>query len=326
MAPILLCTKHVINRNMVTKMKPNTILTFLAIAATFGAMPAHAAGCTFSNTVAITGINLVNPDGSAGAALAIPDLNPTACIVVNDNISGNYPEGSNIGLLEQGVLNGGDGGGSNVQIFNPYFLPPSNPSTGIELNSAYLPGGASTYPQEKLVNGVDPGWIKLYSTDGGYGANPTLGNLSLVISQLMTISVSRNADNKGGEWSINLDPQIITQVQSVLGRNAFDHLAFILKSSQESIVYDFDFNVYAQYFASLGQNIPFDYVTPYDFSGTWATTDFKNDQGKVQGLSHLEIWARDPDGDQTIPEPASLALLGLGFAALSLSRRKNKGQ
>lgn len=317
---------HVNNRNMVTKMKPNTILTVLAIATTFGAMPANAASCTFNNTVAITGINLVNPDGSAGAALAIPDLNPTACIAVDTNISGNYPVGDNIGILNWGALNGGTAGGVNGQALVPYFLPPSNPSTGIELNTAYLPGGASTYPQEKLVNGVDPGWIKLYSTDGGYGANPTLDNLELVISQLMTINVTRNADNKGGEWSINLDPQIITQVQNVLGRNAFDHLAIILKSSQESIVYDFDFNVYAQYFASQGQNIPFDYVTPYDFTGTWKTTDFTNNQGRVQGLSHLEIWARDPDGDQTIPEPASLALLGLGFAALGLSRRKNKQQ
>lgn len=310
-------------------MNKRTVLAVLTIAATFGAIPAHAASCTFSNTVAITNMNLVNPNGSAGADLAIPDLNPTACIVVNDNISGNYPVGDNIGTLGEGVLNGGAGSGNNTQIFNPYFLPPSNPSTGIELNSAYLPSPL-TYPTEKLVNDVDPGWIKLYSYDGTtsvgkYGANPTLDGVSLAISDLMTISVT-GGGGTFGTWSLNLQADIITKVYDLLGRNAFDHLAFVLKSSQEAIVYDFDFNVYAQYFASLGQNIPFDYVTPYDFSGTWKTTDFTNKQGVVQGLSHLEIWARDPDAIQDIPEPASLALLGLGFAALGLSRRKNKGQ
>lgn len=309
---------------MVKKMNKKTILTVLAIAATFGTMPAHAASCTFSNTVAITGINLVNPDGSAGAALAIPDLNPTACIVVNDNISGNYPEGSNIGTLKEGVLNGGSGEGSNTQIFNPYFLPPSNPSTGIVLNSDYLPSPL-TYPTEKLVNDKHPGWINLYSTETGYGANPTLGGLSLVLRELMTISVT-GANGTSGTWTLNLKPNIITQVQNVLGRNAFDHLAFILKSTQESIVYDFDFNVYAQYFAYQGEDVPFDYVTPYNFTGTWKTTDFTNQNGNLQGLSHLEIWARDPDATQGIPEPVSLALFGLGLVGLGLSRRKNKQQ
>lgn len=321
MAPILLCTKHVINRNMVTKMKPNTILTVLAIATTFGAMPAHAASCSFSDTVAITGIKL----DSTQEALPVGTLNPTACIVVSDNISGNYPEGSNIGTLNEGVLNGGKGEGSNTQIFNPYFLPPSNPSTGIELNLAYLPGGASTYPQEQLVNDKDPGWIKLYSYDrdtskGEYGANPTLNGKSLVISDLMTISVPFETTSNG-RWGLDLNPNIITEVQRVLGRNAFDHLAFVLKSGTKSIVYDFDFNVYAQYFVSNGDPVPFDYMTPYDFTGTWSTLDFGS-----KGLSHIEIWARDPDGDQTVPEPASLALLGLGFSALGLSRRKSKQQ
>lgn len=141
----------------------------------------------------------------------------------------------------------------------------------------------------------------------------------------MTISVT-GGNGTSGTWNLNLNPQIVTQVQSVLGRNAFDHLAFVLKSSTESIVYDFDFNLYAQYFTSIGQNVPFDYVTPYDFSGTWKTTDFTNKNGNTQGLSHLEIWARDPDATQNIPEPASLALLGLGLAGLGLSRRKNKQQ
>lgn len=129
-------------------MNKNITLTLLALAATFGAMPVHAAAasCTFSNTVAITGINVVNADGTTGASLGMPALAPTACDAVNANISGNYPVGDNIGLLNWGALNGGTAGGANGQAFNPYFLPPSNPSTGIVLNSQYLPGGGINIP------------------------------------------------------------------------------------------------------------------------------------------------------------------------------------
>lgn len=107
---------------------------------------------------------------------------------------------------------------------------------------------------------------------------------------------------------------IITRTQSLLGRKAFDHLAFVIKSSDRFAVYDFDFNLLSAELAG------FDYVTPYSFTGTWNSSDFLNRTGtSAQNFSHISIWARDPIPENQVPEPGSLILLGL--VALRLSRK-----
>lgn len=117
---------------------------------------------------------------------------------------------------------------------------------------------------------------------------------------------------------MSTEADIVDQAQEVLGdRNAFDHLALILKAGNGYVVYDFDFNILAPQF--LGAE--FNYETPYTFSGSWSTADLGN-----KGLSHLSVWARDPipePGESNeAPAPASLALLGIGLSALALLRRR----
>jgi hypothetical protein len=45
--------------------------------------------------------------------------------------------------------------------------------------------------------------------------------------------------------------------------------------------------------------------------------------GKPFGVSHLSFY--DTDGDQQLPEPASLALLGLGLLGIFVARRRARG-
>lgn len=185
---------------------------------------------------------------------------------------------------------------------------------------------------------LDPGWIMLGflgDVDGNTGALGNEGelNYSSVTTGLGTFNLGNYVTYKqfmdymtGGTWRLEVDADIVAKLALIgLDRSVFDHLAFSVKSSDYWAVYDFDFNKINQ--ANSGA---FDLNQPYVLSGTWTTNkDFYNCQPQTgkgdvacvpkngQDISHMSVWVRDPIGDNKVPAPGTLFLLGIGLVALS---------
>ncbi len=221
----------------------------------------------------------------------------------NDHANGLSEPDPNIGQLGDGLLNGEGGYISPTQFITPEQL--------LDLNGD--------------GNAIDPGWIFLGSVQGDGNTTFDSYDKPLNIGDILSFTLTCNGTGSdqcvSGLWTLETSLNIIDVVQEVLGRNAFDHLAFVIKAGPAFAIYDFDFNILGNVLLAAGGD--FDFETPYSFTGEWNTNDFMNPTNtNPQAFSHISLWARDPVAQNQVPVPGTLALLGLGLLALRFARRR----
>jgi hypothetical protein len=260
--------------------------------------------------VQITSMISVAPVG--GEIVAAP-INSTSClgfVTTPENDWGNGPS-PNKGGLEDGLLNGEIKliGSGKPEDKDGYYVPGEQFLTNENDSMVDLNG-----------DGIfdDPGWIRLGGAETKTVEDwdfeyDSIGALSLI--DLITMSLSDD-----GTWSLGVDPSAIAAVTDELGRaTVFDHLAFVLKGSNNDpaygtwVIYDFNFH------DLIDDGLDVNLNQAYNIAGTWDKNMFSNDNA----LSHVSIWAHDPPVTFDVPEPSTLTIFTLGMIGL-VSRRFRK--
>lgn len=289
-----------------SKLSTFPVVVWLALGL-LGGVPSEAAILPACTNSAVTITSITRSDGTGAVYTAPPAIPATTCVPGSGNDTGTLLPGNNRGELNDGLLNGAGG-------FNTTSLVPGSQFLDLDNNGSFL----------------DPGWIRLGGTGESFAISyETVTNalgVTRSVSDFLTLTFSQANDGKSGQWGLNTNTNIVAAVQAFLGRSTFDHLAIILKGGNNGyVVYDFNF-------AQLALGLPpgsFDFLTAYSFAGDWSTVDLlntneNNGNTRQAELSHISFWARDPisTGNQ-VPEPGTLALLGLGLAALGVIRHRN---
>ena len=161
------------------------------------------------------------------------------------------------------------------------------------------------------INGLGLTWGTDWSfllKDDNPGSNPNGSGSYMGLDFAMSAT-----SGTAGTWSLTG-----VDTNGVLPLNLPTSLDFVavLKGSNAYALYFFDDVVFN------GAN-----------GGTWVMNITAGKKNSIADLSHLSLYIRQGDGDicafggcgeNEIPEPGMLALLGLGFLSLTLSRRKKQ--
>ena len=317
------------NLSKLAKTSLCTLTLSLATFSAFATPTVYAPTACNTNDFLIT--SMTRSDGTGGS-IALPPtgnlggtngLAATKCVgLVDGNSSGGTLQSPspNLGWRGDGFMNGGVDGQGNTRLTGDEFITVNSP-----LQALKDPNKA-----------VDPGWIHLGQIDGGAAAVD--GARNMVADD---VGVGETAFNLGsmvqfslrtdGTWTFTTAADIVQQLKDkgFNNRTYFDQFAIVAKQADHTTsndgtsgggwaVYDFNFaDLLAQ---ALTQGpAPFDLSVPYSFSGVWNLTEFT---GNGLSFSHMDIWARDPIGTNSVPVPGTVLLVGLGLLALGYSRKK----
>jgi len=241
-----------------------------------------------------------------------PRTNPTS----EDSLG---PVAPNLGYDGSGLLNTESTDGSGLTTAEIEFLLGDN-SDWLDLDG------------EGLAPGVrDAGWIHLANIqvdegsstqvpvgtaeEGGYATVATV-SLEPWLNILFECTDEKCAN---GSWAIEVVEGTADEFSELISAT-FDHLTFTMKGGSGNqdngwYIYDFDFT------GAINDGLV-DTLTDYTFGGTFNFTDLDG-----LGLSHLNVWARDPRSDiSEVPLPGAVWLFGsalLGFAGFKRFNRKS---
>lgn len=269
------------------------------------------AGCNLANLTLTT----VEKVGS-NVNLLSQSHHATECAYYygNDDAGGVSSPDPNIGQLNDGLLNGEAG----FDYF--HFIDPSD---------------LQILDKDNVAD--DPGWIHLANLGENFSANYSnigpaplgdgtsldgnSGSNSTALEDLLKITFACTSGSTGdctaGTWNLNIIDAngLVSAVQSLLGRSAlFDQLAISLKSrslpggQHESIIYNIDFK---DIFAAENNPQKLNLQTPYNLGGTFNTADIGG-----KGISHINVWARDPAQLVEVSTPASISIALLAIACI----------